>query len=565
MSRTPLEAFPSGSEAAPNLSARFFNDPSMMASFEANCCSCCRRGQSTPNIPEVSIEGAPPPVPLEAGDTPLLNDDLKAQLKDAQSLTFTSAEDNTKNKEQPDYKLIQGEDGKLHLQKVGDGDPLEDGKLNIEVDTKNKALIEAIKQADQNLKEYVREMIALWMHHHPGNNNYPDWWKDVLASTPNLPPDTQPIPTERAPQPVVQQPEPRPQPQQPRTPTQVPGGGSGGGGSGGGGGFGGRGSGGGDGSGAGYEPGGRYRSGGEVTDTSSSGAKPSADQKTVLDNVRTVVEVAKEKGVDPTLAVAMMLVESGGDNRAVGDNGTSFGLFQLHDGGMLTSAGLTPQQAFDPRTNAEVSLGSLAEVVKRMGNTGEAAAASQRPADPAGYARKVNASMDEAAELIAQAEKTPPSDNAVASNDVREADGYAFPVANYNKDSVNLHWGSNHGGTDIFAERGTPVLAVRGGTVTSAGYSDIGGYNVSLKLDNGLVAYYAHLDQPPMVSRGQRVEVGQQIGVVGDTGNAKGTGPHLHFGMGTDIVNGSGPAGGTGANFDAVALLNNVLRRSATA
>jgi murein DD-endopeptidase MepM/ murein hydrolase activator NlpD len=193
---------------------------------------------------------------------------------------------------------------------------------------------------------------------------------------------------------------------------------------------------------------------------------------------------------------------------------------------------------------------------------GELAASSQRPADQPGYARKVEASMDEARELIAMAEKS--GDQAIPSADVREVDGYAFPVAGYNKDSVPTHWGvaGANGGTDIFAERGTPVLAIGAGTITSAGYSDIGGYNVSIKLDNGLVAYYAHMDQPPSVQQGQRVEAGQQVGVVGDSGNAKGTGTHLHFGMGTDIINGAGASGGTGRNFDAVGVLNNILRNS---
>ena len=121
-------------------------------------------------------------------------------------------------------------------------------------------------------------------------------------------------------------------------------------------------------------------------------------------NAKVVAQVAREKGVDPVAAVAMMLVESGGRSKAVGDGGTSFGLFQLHEGGMLTAAGLTKEQAFDPRTNASVSLSSLRHEWDKGHATrtaGQIAAASQRPADPVGYAAKVDGAMGRARALLA--------------------------------------------------------------------------------------------------------------------------------------------------------------------
>jgi soluble lytic murein transglycosylase-like protein len=120
-------------------------------------------------------------------------------------------------------------------------------------------------------------------------------------------------------------------------------------------------------------------------------------------NARVVADEARKAGVDPALAVAMMLVESGGNNRAVGDGGTSFGLFQLHKGGMLTAAGLTPEQAFDPRTNAGVAIRSLAHEWAQghaQRSPGAIAAASQRPADPVGYAAKVDAMLARARALV---------------------------------------------------------------------------------------------------------------------------------------------------------------------
>jgi hypothetical protein len=129
---------------------------------------------------------------------------------------------------------------------------------------------------------------------------------------------------------------------------------------------------------------------------------PTATSADARANAFVVADVARQHGVDPVAAVAMMLVESGGNAGSVGDHGTSFGLFQLHEGGMLTAAGLTPQQAMDPRTNATVSINSLAhERAKGPNRTaGEIAAASQRPADPVGYARKVDAAMDRARALL---------------------------------------------------------------------------------------------------------------------------------------------------------------------
>jgi len=76
--------------------------------------------------------------------------------------------------------------------------------------------------------------------------------------------------------------------------------------------------------------------------------------------VQGVVRAAHQTGVDPNLAVAIALEESGGNPRAIGDQGTSFGLYQLHQGGALGH--LTPQQAQDPYTNAMAVLPAWAKL-----------------------------------------------------------------------------------------------------------------------------------------------------------------------------------------------------------
>lgn len=133
-----------------------------------------------------------------------------------------------------------------------------------------------------------------------------------------------------------------------------------------------------------------------------------------------------------------------------------------------------------------------------------------------------------------------------------------FPIMGYTG-SVELHWGSFMGASDLFAARGQDVLAIVRGTVEDAGYTNIGGNYVLYHGDDGLDYYYAHGDRPPQVRIGQNIIAGTYFFGVGDTGNAVGTGPHLHIGIGYGILSGSGPTGGAGADFDAVTYLRALL------
>jgi len=89
-------------------------------------------------------------------------------------------------------------------------------------------------------------------------------------------------------------------------------------------------------------------------------------------------------------------------------------------------------------------------------------------------------------------------------------------------------WGDKrfHTGVDLAANQGAPIYAIASGTVTTAGYSDAYGYNVSLSHGNGYGSMYAHMTNYT-VSAGQYVSQGEIIGYVGSTGWS--TGPHLHF------------------------------------
>ena len=112
-----------------------------------------------------------------------------------------------------------------------------------------------------------------------------------------------------------------------------------------------------------------------------------------------------------------------------------------------------------------------------------------------------------------------------------------FPVSG-TKSNIGGFWGDSrdggerkHKGIDIFAKKGTPVVAVSDGRIVKEAHTPIGGKTIWLKPTNrSWTAYYAHLDKQ-LVKPGQRVRKGQVIGTVGNTGNARKTPSHLHFGI----------------------------------
>jgi murein DD-endopeptidase MepM/ murein hydrolase activator NlpD len=90
---------------------------------------------------------------------------------------------------------------------------------------------------------------------------------------------------------------------------------------------------------------------------------------------------------------------------------------------------------------------------------------------------------------------------------------------------------NGHKGTDIFAPRGSHVLAVDGGTARNT-TDPKGGNVVYLKAIDGSTYYYAHLDdwaEPHEDNRPYLVRAGDLLGFVGSTGNAKDKPPHVHF------------------------------------
>lgn len=372
--------------------------------------------------------------PSPSAKTQLLN-------TDPSKISFTTPAEDAKSGTQPDYYL--NSEGKLV--KNPNAKPSSDGSVKIELEGNNSAR-QTKQYADKLQKQAIGDLVSAYKAANPGAK-IPEMWQSILDAQPDtnyanagdsqnnntVTPaeeqafDAQPSPSQPA---LPTDSTPTSQPQVPTQPSDAGsgsgtssssggggdsgsgGGGSSGGGSGSGGGGGSYGGGGGDSSGsgsssvesAGYSSG--TRAGGSDGSaapngggSSYDGASTSVDPQTLLENVKIVAQVAKELGVDPATAVADMLVESGGNNTAAGDNGHSIGLFQLDDAGG-EGAGMSVAERQDPRHNAEIALSHFA---KAGGDPGQVAYNAERPSDQASYVAKVDGAVPQAKDLLKQA------------------------------------------------------------------------------------------------------------------------------------------------------------------
>ncbi len=91
-------------------------------------------------------------------------------------------------------------------------------------------------------------------------------------------------------------------------------------------------------------------------------------------------------------------------------------------------------------------------------------------------------------------------------------------------------WGASgvHKGIDIFAKKGTPLLAATSGWVVYRSQNSIGGKVYLILGAKWRLHYYAHLDTFKAL-QGDWVKAGEPIGTVGDSGNAAGKQAHVHY------------------------------------
>ena len=101
-----------------------------------------------------------------------------------------------------------------------------------------------------------------------------------------------------------------------------------------------------------------------------------------------------------------------------------------------------------------------------------------------------------------------------------------------------------HEGIDIRARKGSPIVAIADGRVNTVSFTQSSGYYIAIDHQNGWLSLYVHLNDDinendnlggrqtafaDGIYLGAEVIAGQTIGYVGDSGNAEGTVPHVHF------------------------------------
>ena len=120
----------------------------------------------------------------------------------------------------------------------------------------------------------------------------------------------------------------------------------------------------------------------------------------------------------------------------------------------------------------------------------------------------------------------------------------SVPVKGVSRYKLQDTWGNarsqgrRHEGIDIMAARGTKVYSTTDGLIADLRNNNLGGKVIWIRGPSDSWHYYAHLDSHKRgLKVGDYVHKGDLIGYVGNTGNARHTAPHLHYGL---YLNGKG-------------------------
>lgn len=168
--------------------------------------------------------------------------------------------------------------------------------------------------------------------------------------------------------------------------------------------------------------------------------------------------------------------------------------------------------------------------------------AAQKAAAEKAAAEKAAAAAKAAAEKAAQQKQQTSSSSgggstssgSQSSQTTASASGFLWPIASSHRVTSPFGWRTHpitgrqhlHGGIDIAAPNGTPIMASKAGVVVISQYGSSYGNYVVISHPDGTRTLYAHMSQRN-VSAGDTVRQGQTVGLVGSTGSS--TGNHLHF------------------------------------
>ncbi|SEO49975.1 M23 family metallopeptidase [Actinacidiphila rubida] len=194
---------------------------------------------------------------------------------------------------------------------------------------------------------------------------------------------------------------------------------------------------------------------------------------------------------------------------------------------------VTPSVISDPGEALRARIIGTATAGREAAAQAERDAAARAAAEQAAREAAARKVREQAAAAKAEAEAKAKADAEAAAK--AEAERLAALARSYIKPVTSATptdgfgqadpWSPLHAGQDFAAPTGTPVHAVHGGTVTSAGWAGAQGYRVVVTLDDGTQVWYCHLSTMCVTQGG--VTTGDTVGRVGATGNV--TTPHLHL------------------------------------
>ncbi len=208
----------------------------------------------------------------------------------------------------------------------------------------------------------------------------------------------------------------------------------------------------------------------------------------------------------------------------------------------LAAVGATvSQQALQPASDGYQKFSAQASVLNAASSIGSSDALSGRQRAVSRDSQREALQDAASAELQSAAESQAQERNAALAALAASAEKHADQIAknlwvfalppgtyrvSYNYGQCSYLWANCHTGEDFCAPTGTPISSIANGVVTEAGYDGSYGNKTVVTLEDGTELWYCH-QTSILVSVGDTVRGGQQIGTVGSTGNT--TGPHLHL------------------------------------